>query len=62
MSNDTPPKHRVEDEASDDPRRYEHNERPAPGDGETPEERAEDVAGRDHDVADKDSYEGGLPA
>ena len=53
--------HNVEDEAADDPRRYERTHKPPAGE-ENGEERAENVAGAGNDVADEDSYEGGLPA
>jgi tryptophan 2,3-dioxygenase len=45
---------------SDDPTRYEEDAMPPP-DEATEDERREQVAGRDQDPSDEESYEGGLP-
>ena len=46
---------------ADDPTRYEEGAQPAPEEA-SEEERKEQVAGRDKDPSDDESYEGGLPA
>jgi hypothetical protein len=46
---------------ADDPTRHEHGSQPAPEEA-TEEERREQVAGRDQDPSDEETYEGGLPA
>jgi tryptophan 2,3-dioxygenase len=46
---------------ADDPTRYEEGAQPSP-DEASEEERREQVAGRDQDPSDDESYEGGLPA
>jgi hypothetical protein len=53
---------RDQDEAPDDPTRYEQGASRPPAGEDSGEERREKVAGRDRDPADEDSYEGGLPA
>jgi hypothetical protein len=50
-----------EGDPADDPTRYGESPKAPPGE-ETSEERRENVAGRDKDVSDEESYEGGLPA
>ena len=52
----------VEKQAPDDPTRYEEGAAGPPPGEDSGEERAEKVAGRGHDPADEDAYEGGLPA
>jgi tryptophan 2,3-dioxygenase len=46
---------------ADDPTRYEEGAKPAPEEA-AGDERREQVAGRDQDPSDEESYEGGLPA
>jgi tryptophan 2,3-dioxygenase len=46
---------------ADDPTRYEQGAQPPPEEA-SDEERKEQVAGRDQDPSDEESYEGGLPA
>jgi tryptophan 2,3-dioxygenase len=46
---------------ADDPTRHEEGAKPSPEEA-SEEERKEQVAGRDKDPSDEDSYEGGLPA
>jgi tryptophan 2,3-dioxygenase len=46
---------------ADDPTRYEEGAQPSPEEA-SEEERREQVAGRDQDPSDDESYEGGLPA
>jgi tryptophan 2,3-dioxygenase len=46
---------------ADDPTRYEEGAQPPPEEA-TEEERREQVAGRDQDPSDDETYEGGLPA
>jgi tryptophan 2,3-dioxygenase len=46
---------------ADDPTRYEEGAQPSPEEA-SEEERKEQVAGRDKDPSDDESYEGGLPA
>jgi hypothetical protein len=54
----TPP---VEEGTEDDPRRHQESPTTPPGE-DSGEERAEKVAGKERDVSDEESYEGGLPA
>jgi hypothetical protein len=54
----TPP---VEEGAEDDPRRHQEPATTPPGE-DSGDERAEKVAGKEKDVSDEESYEGGLPA
>jgi hypothetical protein len=49
------------EDAADDPRRQAQPPRTPPGE-DSGEERAEKIAGKDRDVSDEESYEGGLPA
>ncbi len=50
-----------EGQPADDPTRHGESPTPPPGE-ETSEQRRENVAGRDKDMSDEESYEGGLPA